>query len=82
MTGKIIGNIARKRLKYSTLTFNYTPLKLIIEKDVLGFYLIVYNDPNAEISNEDYLFDSLEEAFLESKEKFGVAIDQWILQNG
>lgn len=55
-------------------------LKLIIEEDVIGFYLVVYNDPHSEKSSEDYLVDSLEEAFQDAKEKFGVLSEQWELQ--
>ena len=53
-------------------------LKLIIEEDVVGFYLYVYKDPQSEKSTEDYLFDSLEIAFQEAKERFGITNEQWI----
>ena len=49
-----------------------------IEEDTVGYYLIVYNDPNSENSNKDYLVDSLEEAFQEAKEKFGISKEQWV----
>lgn len=55
-------------------------LKLIIEEEPVGFYLIVYNDPLSEKSNEDYLVDSLEDAFQEAKLKFGISSEQWELQ--
>ncbi len=55
-------------------------LKLIIEEDIVGVYLIVYKDPQSEKSSEDYLIDSLDEAFQEAQEKFGVSKKQWMLQ--
>ena len=53
-------------------------LKLIIEEDAVGYYLIVYKNPDSIKSSEDYLVDSLEEAFQEADEKFGVSKSQWI----
>ena len=52
-------------------------LKLIIEEDTVGYYLIVYKNPSSTQSSEDYLVYSLEEAFQEAKEKFGVSKSQW-----
>lgn len=65
------------------LKFSYKNnfLKLVIEEDVIGYYLIVYEDPYSIVSKEDYLVDSLDEAFKEAKEKFGVSKDQWTLLN-
>lgn len=54
--------------------------KLVIEEDDIGFHLIVYNDPCSEKSDEDYLIDSLEEAFQEAEQKFGVTSGQWKLK--
>jgi hypothetical protein len=65
---------------YLKYIYKSNSLKLIIEEDIIGFYLIIYKDPLSEKSNEDYLVDSLEEAFQEAKEKFGVSIEQWELQ--
>ncbi len=62
---------------YLKYLYKSDSLKLIIEEDVIGFYLIVYNDPQSEKSSEDYLVDSLEEAFQEAKEKFGVSSKEW-----
>lgn len=56
-------------------------LKLIIEEDTVGFYLVVYRNSELDQSTEDYLLDSLEDAFQEAKEKFGIMKDQWISQN-
>lgn len=67
-----------ENLKY---LYKSDSLKLVIEEDTVGFYLIVYNDPRSEQSSEDYLVDSLEEAFQEAKEKFGISSKQWILDN-
>ncbi len=52
-------------------------LKLIVEEDIVGFYLIVFKDPVSNISCADYLVDSLEEAFNEAKRKFGISRDQF-----
>jgi len=68
-------------LKYLKYIYKSDFLKLIIEEDDVGFYLIIYNDPQSEKSSEDYLVDSLEEAFAEAEEKFGVSSSQWNLQN-
>lgn len=65
---------------YLKYLYKSDSLKLIIEEDIIGFYLIVYNDPNSGKSNEDYLVDSLEEAFQKAKEKFGISSKQWELQ--
>ena len=54
-------------------------IKLVIEEDIVGFYLIVYK-LESEKSNEDYLIDSLDDAFLEAQDKFGISKEQWILQ--
>ena len=59
-------------------TYKSDSLKLVIEEDAIGYYLIVYDDPQSEKSSEDYLVDSLEEAFQEAKEKFGVLSKQWM----
>ena len=55
-------------------------IKLVIEEDIVGFYFIVYKNPESEKSNEDYLIDSLDDAFLEAQDKFGISKEQWILQ--
>ena len=53
-------------------------IKLLVQEDIVGYYLIVYQDPKSKKSSEDYLVDTLEEAFLEAKEKFGVSKERWI----
>lgn len=53
-------------------------LKFLIDEDVIGYYLIIYKDPNSEISSQDYVFDSLEDAFQEAEEKFGVKKELWM----
>lgn len=52
-------------------------LKMIIEEDLIGFYLIIYNDPQSLESDEDYLLDSLKEAFDLAEERFSVVKSQW-----
>jgi hypothetical protein len=67
-------------MTYLKYIYKSNTLKLIIEEDIVGFYLTVYRDPLSEKSNEDYLVDSLEEAFQKAKDNFNVSIDQWELQ--
>jgi hypothetical protein len=52
--------------------FKSKSLMLVIEPDIVGTYLIVYLNPSTNISDQDYLFDSLEEAFNFAFDKFGV----------
>ena len=52
-------------------------LKLIIEEDTAGFYLIVYSDPHSNKSTHDYLLDNLEDAFQEAKMKFNISSREW-----
>ena len=52
-------------------------IKLIIEEDSVGFYLVVYKDLTSTKSNEDQLFDSLDEAFEEAKNRFGISKNEW-----
>jgi hypothetical protein len=59
------------------LLYKDTSLKVVIEEDIIGFYLIVYKDPLSTISTEDYLLDNLEDALKEAKELFGISIEQW-----
>ncbi len=54
-------------------------LKLIIEEDTIGFYLIVHDDTQSEKSTKDYLVDTLEEAFQTAHKQFAISKDQWIL---
>ena len=52
-------------------------IKLIIDKDIVGYYLIVYRDPKSTISSADYLLDTLDEAFEAAQKKFGISKEQW-----
>jgi len=57
--------------------FKGKTLKLVIEPDIVGTYLIVYRNPSQDISDEDYLLDSLEEAFQYAFDKFGVKREEF-----
>lgn len=70
-----------QRSKMLKLLYKNESIKLIIEEDVIGFYLIVYEDPNSEKATQDYLLDSLDDAFQEAEEEFGITKDSWISQN-
>ena len=52
-------------------------IKLIIEEDPAGFYLIVYTNPSSPVSTHDYLLDSLKDAFDMAKKQNGIEISQW-----
>jgi len=52
-------------------------IKLVINQDLVGFYLIVYENPSSLTSTSDYLLDTLEEAFQEAQDRFGVLASQW-----
>lgn len=52
-------------------------LKLVIEEDIVGFYLIVYSNPFSEKSSADYLLDSLDDAFNEAKRRFKISREEW-----
>lgn len=45
-----------------------------IEEDLVGWYLIVYKD---NTSSMDFLFDTLEDAFFEAEERFGIKKTEW-----
>lgn len=47
----------------------------VIEEDLVGWYLIVYNNKNE--SSKDYLFDTLEDAMFEAEDKFSIHKNNW-----
>lgn len=49
----------------------------VIEEDLVGWYLIVYNNQNANKSSEDYLFDTLADALFEAEDRFGISKNKW-----
>ena len=63
------------------MNYEYTDIKSnrkyrIEEDENVGFYLIVYNLETSS-SIADYLCDTLEETFLEARERFSINDDQW-----
>jgi len=66
-------------MTFSKYIYSKNNLKMLIEEDFVGYYLIIYNDPQSLRSDEDYLLDSLEEAFDEAEQRFGVVKNQWII---
>ncbi|HSW86748.1 MAG TPA: hypothetical protein VLG49_04515 [Rhabdochlamydiaceae bacterium] len=52
-------------------------LSYVIEEDLVGWYLIIYKDPNINKSVEDYLFDTLEDALFEAEDRFGIPKNDW-----
>jgi len=65
-----------KKMNYQKYFYENNEIKLIIEEDVVGFYLIIYKQDAPHQSINDYLLDSLEQAFKVAKDKFGVSIEQ------
>lgn len=65
-------------MTFKKYQFQNEERKLIIEEDNVGWYLIIYTPPNNNQSSADYLLDSLEDAFEEAKDRFGVSPSQWI----
>ena len=49
----------------------------VIEEDLVGWYLIVYNNKNTKESSEDHLFDTLEDAMLEGEDRFSIPKNGW-----
>jgi hypothetical protein len=64
-------------MDYKKYIFRGEDKNLIIEEDKIGWYLIVYHKDDFEKSEEDYLIDSLEDAYKEAEERFGVLKNQW-----
>ena len=52
-------------------------IKLIIEEDIVGFYLIFYPNPNTDKSEKDFLLDNLEDAFDCAKKRYGISKQEW-----
>jgi len=48
-----------------------------IEKDVVGWYLIVYARKDLEKSSADYLLNTLEDAFIEAENRFNISRNDW-----
>lgn len=51
----------------------------VIEEDIVGWYLIVYKNAETNVSSEDFLLDTKDDAFLEANERFGIPRDAWEL---
>ena len=66
---------------YKKYIYKDDKIKLVLEEDnkEVGWYLIIYNDPNSEKSMADYLYDSEDIAFKIAEKKFGIKKEQWIL---
>lgn len=52
-------------------------IKLIVKTDLIGYYLIVYEDPYSSKSSSDYLVDTLDDAFQEAYDRFGILKSKW-----
>jgi 5-bromo-4-chloroindolyl phosphate hydrolysis protein len=61
----------------SIYIYSNSSIKLLINSDTVGYYLIIYKNPHSLNSTEDYLYDSLDDAFQAAEEKFHVPKTQW-----
>ncbi|MFT5319416.1 MAG: hypothetical protein ACI8RA_002690 [Chlamydiales bacterium] len=57
--------------------FQNDDIRLVIEEDIVGWYLFVYRDGNMNTPAADYLQDTLNDVFEEAEEMFGVQHNQW-----
>ena len=66
---------------YKKYIYKGKNIKLILEEDIkdIGWYLIIYDNPNSNISIADYVYDTEEIAFKNAEKKFGVKKNQWTL---
>ena len=53
-------------------------IRLVVEEDCVGFYLIFYPNVNSSWSEKDYLLDTLDDAFDFAKDEYGVHKHDWI----
>ena len=63
--------------KFKKLEYRENNTYYVIEEDLVGWCLIVYNDKNTNISSEDHLFDTLEDALFEGEERFNIPKNSW-----
>lgn len=50
---------------------------LLIEEDSIGYYLYVFDPFDPRDCTQDYLLDSLADAFKEAEKRFGVKEAEW-----
>lgn len=48
-----------------------------IDEDLVGWYLIAYPDLHTTQSSEDYLLDSLDDAFVEAEYRYNISRTLW-----
>jgi hypothetical protein len=65
----------KKFRKYSCTKGNAS---YVFEEDVVGWYLVVYNNSYITQSSEDHLYDTLEDALVEVETRFGIPRDGWV----
>lgn len=71
-------------MNYKKYIYKDKNIKFILEEDIpeVGWYLIVFDNPESNVSNADYLYDSENLAFQGAEKKFGIKKNQWLLVNG
>lgn len=62
--------------KFRKLEYSNNGVCYLIEEDLVGWYLIVYNKYSNE-SSKDYLFDTLEGAMFEAEDKYKIQENSW-----
>ena len=51
---------------------------MIIYEDVVGYYLYIFADPESNISDFDYLFDTFDQAKNYAKKNYKTPKNEWI----
>lgn len=64
-------------MNFEHYEYKKSKIKLIIKEDRVGYYLLVYSNPDINGADHDYLLDDLESALFVAQEKFGVKKDEW-----
>lgn len=68
-------------MNYKKYIYKDKNIKLLLEEDIpeVGWYLIIFDNPESDISNADYLYESEGLAFKSAEKKFGIKKSQWKL---
>lgn len=58
--------------------FKNATVKMTIYEDIVGYYLYIFNDPEAKLSDYDYIFDTFDQAKSYAKKKYKAPKNEWI----
>jgi len=67
----------RINMQFEKFEYIDNNIRLVIEEDLVGYYLYVYRNPKVEAADQDYLLDDLEMAKDEAYERFGIDKQKW-----